>query len=109
MDFMNASVRRELDEKRAAIADLCRKYGVVSLDLFGSASTTAWREEESDFDFIVTFHSREGDGLADRYLGLAEELEVLFARPVDLLTARSIRNPYLQRSIDATRTRVYAE
>ncbi len=106
---MNAAGFRKVADKRGELAELCRKYGVASLDLFGSASTDDWRADESDLDFVVTFSTSQQHGLANRYLGLAEDLELLFARPVDLLTSQSIRNPYLRRSIEATRTRVYAE
>jgi uncharacterized protein len=105
---MHSSLRDEFRRKRAALAALCERYGVASLDLFGSATTAEWRPNESDLDFVVTFRPEAPESLADRYLGLAEHLEALFGRPVDLLTARSIRNPYLRQSVDATRTQIYA-
>lgn len=106
---MNRLLRDELEEKRGRLSAICRKHGVVSLDLFGSGATDDWRPAESDLDFLVTFHSKADRSIADRYLGLAEDLEALFGRPVELLTARSIRNPYFRRSVDAARAAVYAE
>lgn len=93
-------------ERRAAIAELCRKYGVRRLDLFGSAATGAFREATSDLDFVADFADRS-PGYADRYLAFAEALEALFGRPVDLLTERSIRNPYFRRAVAAARETVY--
>ena len=95
--------------KRVALEALCRKYGETQLDLFGSGVTTDWRPGESDLDFLVAFRRDPQSSLADRYLGLAEELETLFGRSVDLLTERAIRNPYFRRNIDATRAPVYVE
>ena len=46
-------------------------------------------------------------GYADRYLGLAEALAALLGRSVELVTERSIRNPYLRRAVDATRQPLY--
>jgi hypothetical protein len=46
-------------------------------------------------------------GYADRYLALAEALERLFNRPVDLLTERSLRNPILKTAIAADRFIIY--
>ena len=46
---------------------------------------------------------------ADRYLDLADGLEQLFGRHVDLVTAQSIRNPYFRREIEATRELVYGK
>lgn len=106
---MNRLLTAELESKRAALVALCRKYGVARLDVFGSGATEEWRPSESDLDFVVAFQSQSRHDLADRYLGLAEDLEALFERPVDLLTERAIRNPYFRRNVDATRTPVYVE
>ena len=106
---MNERVRITLEEKRSEIITVCRKYGVASLDLFGSGASGDWKTDESDLDFIVSLRAIPDRSIADRYLGLAEDLEALLGRPVDLITSRSIRNPYFRRSVDATRQSVYAE
>jgi len=106
---MNPTLGTEFDVKRAAVEALCRKYGVASLELFGSGTTEEWNPRESDLDFIVTFRTDAQDRLATRYLGLAEDLEALFGRPVDIITPGSIRNPYFRERIDATRSPIYAE
>jgi len=46
--------------------------------------------------------------LADQYFGLLEALERLFGRRVDLLTRRSLRNPYFVHSVEKTRQVLYA-
>src|SRR5258706_297163 len=49
-----------------AIADLCRKYGVTRLELFGSAMEPArFDPSTSDFDFLVDF-ADEQDRASDR-------------------------------------------
>ena len=106
---MNPDLIAECEAKRTAIASLCQRYGVASLDLFGSGTSNQWRPAESDLDFVVTFRFETGGGLADRYLGLADDLEALFGRPVDLITPASIRNPYFRKRVEASRTRVYPE
>jgi uncharacterized protein len=105
---VNNALREEMDRKRPQLSALCEKYGVARLDIFGSGATTAWRPDESDLDFVVVFGEQPGKSMADRYLGLAEDLERLFGRRVDLLTERAIRNPYFRQAVDATRTSVYA-
>ena len=95
-----------VEEQTDVLAELCRRYGVRRLDVFGSAATGAFREEESDLDFVVDFADRS-PGYADRYLAFAEALEALFGRKVDLLTERAIRNPSFRRAVEATRQTVY--
>ena len=106
---MNPVLATEFDAKRDAVAVLCAKYGVASLDLFGSGTADEWRPLDSDLDFVVAFRQDASPGIADRYLGLAEDLEALFGRPVDLITPASIRNPYFRERVEATRARIYAE
>ena len=106
---MNHILSSELESKRDALEALCEKYGVASLDLFGSGTTDEWRPVDSDLDFVVAFRPDANGRLATRYLGLAEALEALFGRAVDLITPESIRNPYFRARVDATRSRIYAE
>jgi predicted nucleotidyltransferase len=96
-----------VEHQRDAIRALCQTYGVRRLDLFGSGATGAFEEATSDLDFVVTFADTRSPGYADRYLGFAEALETLFGRPVDVITERSIRNPYFRQAIEASRQLVY--
>ena len=90
---------------RDAIAALCQRYGVSSLEVFGSATTGAFREGESDIDFIVEFED-SSPGLANRYLDLAESLECLLEHRVDLLVEPTLANPYLRHTVNASREQV---
>lgn len=106
---MTATPNPSVRSNREALLALCRAYGVASLDLFGSGLGDDWEPGRSDLDFLVAFHDQPGRSLADRYLGLAEDLERLFATRVELLTLDSIRNPYLRSTIEATRVSIYEE
>jgi len=95
-------------EKREGIAEHCRRLNVRRLDVFGSAVTGAFDPEKSDLDFLVEFGNFNSPGILDRYLDLAESLEELFNRKVDLVTIDSVRNPYFRESVEATKESVYA-
>ena len=99
----------ELAAKRAEIEALCRKLGVIRLDVFGSAATGAFKPETSDLDFLVEFDdAATGTRFGGVYFDLKESLEELFGRPVDLVTPSSIRNPYFHESIERSRVQLYA-
>jgi uncharacterized protein len=98
----------ELDQHRTDLEALCRRFQVCRLDMFGSAASGSFRAGESDLDFLVEFELPNGAGYADRYFGLLEALQQLFARPVDLVVASAIRNPYFRESVERTRTLLYA-
>ncbi len=98
---MNAT----LINAQASIAKLCATYGVRSLDAFGSATHSVL---PNDYDFIVELDMQAGNSRARRWIDLAESLEKLLGKPVDLVSANSISNPYFAQSVAATRTPIYA-
>jgi predicted nucleotidyltransferase len=92
---------------QAEIEELCKRFGVRTLYVFGSAVRDALTDE-SDLDFLVEFDNPVVPGYADRYFGLSESLEDLFRRPVDLVVERAIRNPYFRESVEESRVLLYA-
>jgi predicted nucleotidyltransferase len=44
---------------------------------------------------------------ADAYFELADNFEKLFKRPVDLVTDKSLKNPYFIKSVNQTKTLLY--
>jgi uncharacterized protein len=97
-----------MHQHREELEALCRRYGVQRLELFGSAALGLEKAGESDLDFLVEFDPSPPGGYADAYWGLLESLESLYARPVDLVVASAIRNPFFLQSIERTRTLLYA-
>ena len=89
------------------IANLCQTYGVAKLEVFGSAATDAFDPVRSDIDLIVAF-ADESPGLARRYVALAEDLEALFGRRVDLIVDKPFKNPYFRSSVNKSRATIYA-
>lgn len=96
-----------ISQKYDDLVELCRQSRVDHLDLFGSAATGDFDPSSSDLDFVIEFEDRAAPGLLNRYLDFAAALERLFGRHVDLLTPRSIRNPYFRQTLDSTRETLY--
>lgn len=97
-----------VDSRRAEVSAICRRLQVKRLDVFGSAARGLFNRASSDVDFLVEFEPLPPPQYAEAYLSLKEQLESLFGRPVDLLTASSLRNPYLRESIESSCQQVYA-
>jgi len=104
---MNPVTQAILGAKRGQIADLCQQHGVARLEIFGSATGEGFKTGQRDFDFLARFQPEPPQGPADSYLGLAEGLEKLLGRPVDLVTSGSLHNPYFRRNVEASRQLVY--
>ena len=99
----------ELDTRTTdRLRELCAQQGVLSLELFGSATTPHFDADRSDIDFLVEFLPDDPDAAADRYFGLRAGLEALFGRSVDLVMKDAIRNRFFAASVDATRKPLYA-
>ncbi|CBE67789.1 MAG: hypothetical protein F9K13_04820 [Candidatus Methylomirabilis oxygeniifera] len=99
---------RVLENKRQAIAEVCRRHGVARLDAFGSALRDDFRPGESDVDLLVEFWPMAPYARVDAYFGLLEELRALLGSEVDLVMAGAVKNPYIARDIDRTKRMLYA-
>lgn len=98
----------EINLHQPELEMLCCRFRVRRLELFGSAVSGRDIPGKSDLDFLVEFEPLPRGAYADNYFGLLEALIVLFNRPVDLVVATAIRNPYFLQSISQTKALLYA-
>ena len=101
---MHELVRRRL----AQIEALCRTLDVRRLDLFGSAAEGTFDPETSDVDVLAEFIGGDGFDYLGTHFALKEGLEQILGRPVDVVSATSIRNPYFRERVMRTRELLYA-
>ena len=97
-----------VQDNREAVEQLCRRFRVRRLELFGSAVGGKSDAKTSDLDFLVDFEELEPEKYADTYFGLLEGLQGLFKRNVDLVMISAVKNPYFLESIERSRTLLYA-
>jgi uncharacterized protein len=98
----------EIQDKAAEVAELCRRFRVRRLEVFGSAATGKFDRDKSDIDFLVQYHELNPGEAADVYFGLLEGLEDLFRRAIDLVMIDAVKNPYFMQAVSRTRTLLYA-
>jgi predicted nucleotidyltransferase len=97
-----------ITDKIPQIEMLCKKYRVATMYVFGSASTDTFNEN-SDIDFLISFlESVSLEEYADNYFDLMFDLDELFGRNVDLVSEKTLSNPYFIRSIEQTKQLIYA-
>jgi uncharacterized protein len=92
---------------RDEVARIARAHGVRRLQVFGSAVSGAFDEARSDIDLLVEFEPGADDPF-EAYFALKEDLEALFARPVDLVMSGAVRNPHFRARVLATAEDLYA-
>jgi predicted nucleotidyltransferase len=80
--------RERIDIPMDALADLCRRYHVRELALFGSVLRDDFRDD-SDIDILVEYESDAQVGLYEHF-DLQRDLEQLLGRRVDLVSKRGL-------------------
>jgi predicted nucleotidyltransferase len=88
-----------------SLAEVCRRYGVKELSLFGSAVRGEMRPG-SDIDIMVEFEPGVRIGII-KFESLVEELESLAGRRVDLVTKCGLK-PWVRPQVLKDARVVYA-
>src|SRR5436305_13787392 len=99
-----------LTERQAEIANLCARFGVRRLEVFGSAASEEnFDPRTSDIDLIVEFQPDHDLGpWLKQYFAFRDALSELLGFPVDVVMASAMKNPYFIREANRTRRLVYA-
>ena len=88
------------------IIELCKTHKVHKLFVVGSILTNRFNDK-SDVDLVVDFNKKEVEDYFDNYFDFKYSLEELLGREIDLLEEQTIKNPYLKKNVDATKTLIY--
>lgn len=99
---MNIRQGLEIDEEK--LADICQRYGVARLELFGSVLREDFRPD-SDVDLLYELKPEAHVGWRMHTLEL--ELSELVGRPVDLVPKRWLR-PAFQAEVMTGSRELYA-
>jgi predicted nucleotidyltransferase len=95
----------KIEDYKQVIEKICRDLRVKHLDLVGSASRGDFQPERSDVDVLVEFDGV--DRLFDRYFELKIRLEEQLGRQVDVIKESGIKNPYVRKSLNRDKVRLY--
>lgn len=97
-----------IESHRAEIAELCRRFRVRRLDVFGSAARgTDFDPTRSDVDLLVGYMPGHMTDIGD-HLALRDSLAEVVGRPVDLVMENAIENPFIRAGIEHSRQAIYA-
>lgn len=90
------------------IFDICRKFHVRKLWVFGSILTSRF-DNESDVDLCVDFdwNNIALKDSATNFFGFQEALENILGRKVDITDDSAVSNPYFREELNETRQLIY--
>lgn len=97
-----------IKDNKISIDKLCRKNKVEKLYVFGSVLNENFNEN-SDIDFLVKF--KDNIPLleyGDNYFELLFAFEDLFNKKIDLISQKSLKNPYFIQEVNDTKQLLYA-
>ena len=101
-----AVARPLLKKNMATITELCKKNRVRHLWAFGSVTTDKFKRN-SDIDFLVELEEMDPFDYGEAYFAVCFGLEDMFNRKIDLVTVKSLNNPYFIKSVMAGRQLIY--
>lgn len=87
----------------ARITELCERYHIRRLALFGSVLRDDFRPE-SDVDVLVEFEPGQSPGFG--FFDIQRELADLLDRPIDLVT-RGFLSPYIRDRVEHEAVTLY--
>ncbi len=94
------------EQYKEQLIDLCERYNVETLYLFGSAQADRMNDI-SDVDLLVKFKKFNAAKYFQNYIDFKTSLQKLFNRDVDLLEEQTLSNPYLINSINKNKELIY--
>ena len=95
------------DSHTKELEELCKKFKVKELYLFGSA-VAGNLSQKSDLDFLVSFDRKGYEGAFEQFIGFKNELEQIYGRSVDLYHYKKFRNPIFQKEVERSKKLLYA-
>ena len=90
-------IASDIKNKLPDFIDLCKNHKVRSIYAFGSSITDRFDPDSSDIDLVVEIDYENPLERGEILISLWDKLEIFFQRKVDMLTEKSIRNPFLKK------------
>lgn len=89
------------------IAKLCEAFKVKKMYVFGSITSEKFNDD-SDIDFLISFFDNITiQEYSDNYFELHYKLKDILNREIDIITERSLKNPYFIESINSSKQLIY--
>ena len=95
----------KIEECIRGVEKICKDLRVKHLDLVGSSARDDFQPGRSDVDVLVEFEGLEK--LFDRYFELKMRLEEQLGSQVDVIQEGAVKNPYIRRSLNRDKVRIY--
>jgi predicted nucleotidyltransferase len=97
-----------IEQRKEELKAICERLKIRKLYAFGSAVTSDKFRDNSDIDFLISFEdSISPEEYSENYFQLMYRLRELFNREIDVITERSLSNPYFIESVNKNKVLIY--
>jgi hypothetical protein len=100
-------IKEIIKDRRTVFEHICQSCRVQKLYAFGSSVSEKFDPSASDIDLLVVMDIINPMEKGELLMNFWDQLEDFFQRKVDLLTPSSIKNPFLNENIEATKVLIY--
>jgi predicted nucleotidyltransferase len=101
--IMQALIKNNLTD----IQRILHSLGIKRCYVFGSAANGDFNEQ-SDIDFLLSFDDRLSiDEYSNNYFELHYQLRELLKREIDIVTERTLSNPYFIEKVNPSKVLIY--
>ena len=96
-----------IEKRKKDLIHICQSLNIKRLYVFGSAVSEKFRDD-SDIDFLISFSDNLSiDEYTSNYFALHYKLRELFKREIDIVTEKTLSNPYFIDSINESKQLIY--
>jgi len=96
-----------IEKRKEDLKRICQTLKIKRLYAFGSVVSDKFTDK-SDIDFLISFSDNLSvDEYTNNYFSLHYKLRELFNREIDIVTERTLSNPYFIESINETKELIY--
>jgi uncharacterized protein len=97
-----------IEQRKEDLKHICESLKIRRLFVFGSAVSSDKFSENSDIDFLISFDDKiSPEEYSENYFQLQYRLRALFNREIDIITDRSLSNPYFIESLNKNKVLIY--
>lgn len=98
---------KNIEKKKGKIIEICKDLNIKRLYIFGSVLTDSFNKK-SDIDFLISFNDDiTYEDYTENYFALHYKLRSLLKRNIDVITERTLSNPYLIENINKNKRLLY--
>jgi len=100
-------MQKIVKNKKEELIKICKLLNIQRMNVFGSVVSGNFNNS-SDIDLLVSFSNNLSvEEYTNNYFTLHYKLRKLFNREIDIVTERTLSNPYFIESINETKELIY--